>query len=422
MNEMKKQNIDRTKNIKHWIVLAIATSLSAASLGMVMNTIGLFFNPMATSLGFGVGEIALHSTLLTLSIAFTSLIIPKLLNKFNWKSILITGTLLASLGTLGMAYGTNLMIFYILGVVRGVGTALFAMVPMTILINNWFEEKNGLALSIANGASGIVGAVFSPIITSIISNQSWQSGFVWQAVLIVVMLLPAILYPYSIKPEDDGLLPYGFKEKSEEDKQTERSGYGKAFSYVSIPFILLIIFAVFHSSVLGIPNHIPAVGESIGMTAQTASLMMSAMMIGNIAFKLVTGTLSDRFGVIKAITVILSTNVIGILLIVFGTSPIILVLGAGLFGSIYSIAGITFPLLSKEYFGREVANQIYPILTFVLNMVNALAITGVGYMFDFTGSYLIVFVLAIAFNLTNIVLIRVGLKASKTEQRKLVSA
>lgn len=77
-----------------------------------------------------------------------------------------------------MAFTTNMIFFYLLGALRGAGTALFSMVPLTTILNNWFEEKNGLAMSLSFGFSGIAGAIFSPIFTWLIETTGWENAFI----------------------------------------------------------------------------------------------------------------------------------------------------------------------------------------------------------------------------------------------------
>ena len=54
-----------------------------------------------------------------------------------------------------MGFVKTLPMFYILGALRGMSTALFSSVPLTMIINNWFVEKHGLATSIVLSFSGV---------------------------------------------------------------------------------------------------------------------------------------------------------------------------------------------------------------------------------------------------------------------------
>lgn len=401
---------------KHWLVLAIACCMSSASIGIILNTVGLFYVPVAEDLNILVGSFSFHATIVSLAIAVFSLFFPSLKERFGWKPTLTAGVITAFIGTAGMGLTNNLTVFYILGAFRGAGAALFGIVPMTILVNNWFEEKNGLALSIANAFAGIIGALFSPIITALINGQGWEMAFFWKGVLIVLFCLPAIFYSYSFRPEDDGYVPYGLDTFERSSGENLYATQTKHFSYVGIPFITIMIFAVLHAIVMGVTTHIPGIGESAGLTTQTAGIMVSSLMIGNIIAKLSMGQLSDTIGVVKSTTIMITINILAItVLIASSESAGMLILGAGLYGSVYAVSGVTFPVLSKEYFGRTVANRIFPIISFALNIGQAIAISAVGFIFDFTGSYMISLVSVLIFNVLNIGLMFWGVKIQKVK-------
>ena len=88
----------------------------------------------------------------------------KLIRKYNYKKILLIGVLLSSVSTWMMSYSRSVYLFYILGILRGIGVGIGGMVPITVIITNWFDEKHGLATSLALSFSGLAGAIFSPII------------------------------------------------------------------------------------------------------------------------------------------------------------------------------------------------------------------------------------------------------------------
>lgn len=44
-----------------------------------------------------------------------------------------------------MSYSTSVYLFYILGVLRGIGVGIYGMVPITVVITNWFDQKTWLS-------------------------------------------------------------------------------------------------------------------------------------------------------------------------------------------------------------------------------------------------------------------------------------
>lgn len=413
----------KNKTAKHWIVLVVVSLMFSAFAGITNNTIGVFYSPVAEDLGILRGNFALHSTITLLVNGAVSLVVPNVIDRFKWKPTLIGGSILGFIGTAGMAFTENLFVFYILGAIRGAGGAFFGMVTMAMLLNNWFDEKNGLAISLASGLSGLVGMVFAPIFASIINATGWKTGFIAMGVTLVLFTLPAILYPYEVKPEDEGLQPYGYK-KSIDGLDSEDVSGAKVLKmgrrnkkYVMITLISLIVFSVLHTNVLGINQHFSSYGESIGMSTVLSGYMLSAVLFGNIFFKLVIGPLSDRIGAIKATLFMNLMNVIGLIILITSRAEYPTIFAVFLFGSAFSVGSVALPLLSNQFFGRVLSGKYFPALTFASTLGAAISNTLVGYIFDFTGSYNIAFVIAIGFQVANLLMIYLAYTYSIKEMK-----
>ncbi len=385
----------------------------AAHAGIINNVIGVFYSPVSESLGILRGSFALHQTITALTVGLVSLAVPNIIHRFGWKPSLTVGVILSFIGTAGMAFTENLIVFYILGAIRGAGGAFFGMVPMAMLINNWFVEKNGFAMSIASGFSGLIGMIFAPIFSSVIASLGWRLGFIAMGATIVILALPAIFYPYSLNPEENGLVAYGAKES----KETSLKGEILTDNNVTIKtamasFVAMIVFSLLHTNILGMNQHFSSYGESIGMSLQLSGYMLSAVMLGNIFFKLVIGPLSDRFGAIKSTLFMNGLNVIGLLILITTEAHYVTIFAAFLFGSVFSVGSVALPLLSNQFFGRKLSERVFPILTFTSSVGSALSNTLVGYIFDFTGSYSSAFLIAVAFQIINLGMLYIAYKYS----------
>ena len=145
------------KSYKHWMIVFFMCCLAASSIGLCTNAIGVFYTPVAKSLKVLKG---------TLATALTSLKMSKVIKKYFYKEVLLIGVILSSGATWLMSYSTSVYLFYILGILRGIGVGIYGMVPITVVITNWFDKKHGLATSLALSFSGLSGAIFSPLLSS----------------------------------------------------------------------------------------------------------------------------------------------------------------------------------------------------------------------------------------------------------------
>lgn len=404
---------ENSKSIKHWGVLACTSGLAACSIGINLNTIGVFYTPVSENLGFYRGNFAMHTTILSIAMSLVALHIPRLLGHFDFKKMLWFGVGLSAIATILMAATSSLIIFYVLAALRGIGSAFYSMVPLTILVNNWFEKKNGLAMSLGFGSSGIAGALLTPVFEWLIQQFGWRSGFIAMGILIVVFCLPACLISFTLHPREEGLVPYGYEEEPEFSKgNTNDFTARKKVSYLNFSFLSLCIVALLHASITGLPHHFPGYAETIGFSSNLGAWMLSAAMLGNISFKLLSGVLEDRIGTTPSAFIILGLNFIATVCLIFFRLSNGLLFSAFVFGSIHCVPIIVLPMLTIRYFGKLRYMKVYPILSFMAGVGGAFAVSLIGYIFDFTGSYLSAFYIALFFHIVCFTLLVIGLKRS----------
>lgn len=198
-----------------------------------------------------------------------------------------------------------------------------------------------------------------------------------------------------IKIEDlrRGLLPYGY-EKPKERKVIRRSEI-KEVSLTNFIFISLLIISFLNTFVMYMNSHFPGYGESVGLSTEIASLMLSGAMIGNLVWKTIFGLISDRFGSVKgALTMFTGTFISFILMIVF-QNPTALIFGSFMFGGFFAISGVALPILTTHFFGPITGPNIYSKVNFLASFGGAFGVGATGLIFDYTGSYIPAFIVAL---------------------------
>jgi Sugar phosphate permease len=389
---------------KYGIVIFALAGLAAASIGICQNTPGVFYTSVSKDLNVMRGTFAFHATFSMLAIAVTSLFLPKIMKKISFRKMIMIGSCLMIISTIGMSAATNVLQFYLLAVFRGIGASLCANVPITILINRWFFKSNGTATSIALSFSGIAGAVCSPLLAWCIEHAGWQNGYLLQAGMILLFVLPAMTLPFSDDPNKEGLLPYGGHSSTSSPQIHSK----QIFCFTSTAFFALSLFCLLHTSITGISQHLSGMAVNAGMTTETGSLLLSAAMIGNIFTKLLIGILSDHIGPIKSSILMIIANAISMLLLYLGLTTgtfLMTLMGSFLFGSVYSVGAVGIALITKSLFGGERFSLIYPKISFLVSVGSSLSLPLIGYVYDFTGSYLSALAAALIFDMIDICLL-----------------
>ena len=339
------------KSYKHWMIVSSMCCLAANSIGLCTNAIGVFYTPVAKSLKVLKGTFAMHATLSTLATALTSLKISKVIKKYSYKKVLLIGVILSSGATWLMSYSTSVYLFYILGILRGIGVGIYGMVPITVVITNWFDKKHGLATSLALSFSGLSGAFFSPLLSSWITCYGWQMTYRFMAICILVLVLPALIVPWNIDPRKEHLLPYGYQNRKETTKVQNNK-----IKLLTISFLCMCLFTLLHTSITGISQHLSGIAVSIHLSVTIGATFMSFTMIGNISTKLLIGFLSDLLSPIKVVIMMILINCLSLVLLFLGVihqETLLLYIGSLMFGSIYSVGAVGIPMLTRYFFGNE---------------------------------------------------------------------
>lgn len=395
----------KNKSIKHLIVLIACCGMAASAIGLCINASGVFYTPVSESLGIGRGTFALHMTCFQLTTALASLCAAKIVRKYPLKPVLWVSILISAFTFIASSIATQAWMFYVLSGIRGFFVTLFSSITLTMIINNWFSKNHGMVTSLVFSFSGIVGSIFAPVFTNLITLYGWQAGFVIKGILLVVFCLPALLYPFHMDPRKDGILPFGYEETPVVEKATTQQAK-TAFSFKQISFILFASFSVLVCSATNLSQHFPGFASSIGYDASVGAVLVSAVMVGNIVSKLIIGALSDWLGAIKAVYVMLTSILIGSVLLLLGMNQPMLLLGAFLFGASYSIGAVGIPLLTKYFFKEENYTTVFPVITFANGIGGAVSISLIGYIYDFFHSYAMALYFGVAVALFGIVLIQ----------------
>lgn len=263
--------------------------------------------------------------------------------------------------------------FYALAAVIGFADGIFATGTVTTIVNNWFAAMSGTAVGVVMGFSGIACACFTPILSCCVQRLGWQAAYVADAGVILLLVLPALLLPFRISPvnaaaREKQRVPFRFRETT---------------------YLLLCIFTFNVTCLTGLTQHLSGYAVTIHMTELFGASMVSCVMTANTVSKFVTGFLSDRIGPIKASVIVICLNIAGICLFVAGRQYSGLLMPAAfLFGFLYGMTTVGISILTKYFFGEKAYATAFSVV-YMCNLVGAsLAIVIVGYVYDYTGSYL----------------------------------
>lgn len=379
--------MEKTDKLHYIKVACSACLMVAASMGLCFYCAGVFYQPVAEGLSISIGQASACTTIMLICMALTTVFVPYLLRKVKLETLLWIGTILAAGSVLCISFCFNQYFMYFFSIPMGIGAAMIGMVPATTMINNWFEKKKSWTTSIVLAASAFSAAIFSPMMSAAVSALGWRMGLVIQAVLILILMGPALYWRCSLHPAAVGHVPYGQEEVSHERQKTPKA--------ILVSFALI---AVFSAALIGLPMHFSTLATSMGQNTLAGAVALSWCMIGNFVFKLLGGFLSDKLKPVLSsgiLDVIALGATAGILISILTSSAGGLVILAFFFGSVFALNELSLPLLVSNRMHRKYYATVYALLNFVSTLTTALAIMTVGFIYDRTANYIWIYVIAV---------------------------
>ena len=289
------------------------------------------------------------------------------------------------------------------------GAALGTWLPMMTMLNHWFVKHKTKAMGLAMEGNAVGGIVLVPLIAWAIGgvDSDQPDRFGWRATAAGIGVVTLLLaFPISRlvrdKPEDLGLHPDGVSSdqpiKTPEPTAPLQSAPGdQGFTWqeaIRTRTFWLISFGHAGTSIVtvSILVHLGLILDDRGFSLQMVGWVVATYTGVTALFILVGGYIGDRVSMRHSVFwfSVIQSGSIFILLQAHSTPMALLfavVLGAGWGGRTPALSAIR-----AIYFGRRSYASITGISMVPLNVFLFAAPIFAGYMYRFTGSYTIPFI------------------------------
>lgn len=153
-----------------WVICVTCTLLLFVTMGTVSNGFSIYLPYIMAERGLTHAQTSSLVTLRCL-VAFVAML---LIGGYYRKVSLRVGTGLA-VCCAGLAFwlysaAETYPLFCVGAAVSGISYGLGSIIPVSILINRWFDQHRALALSICASGSGIATIVLPPVTTQVMAN------------------------------------------------------------------------------------------------------------------------------------------------------------------------------------------------------------------------------------------------------------
>lgn len=279
------------KNPPHraWLVCLGGALAMFAVMGLGVNVFSIYQPEIIRLNGFTDAQGSWITTTRSLFILATLLCVNQLCARFGLRRVMSAGVLLVGLSCLCFAFADRFLLYCAAAALTGVGYCLAGMVPISLAVGRWFQDRQGLALGLASAGSG-VSTVFAPVLlTGVVKEQGITAAFLWEG---AVMFLCALLVWLLVQDAPGAAGPYR-RPSSVPGPDTRRRGAGLS----RLQWTLLLLAALFVGATGGPGfSHLTMLYTSSGYSSLFVAGLLSYLGAMISLGKIVCGQVYDRLG------------------------------------------------------------------------------------------------------------------------------
>lgn len=382
-----------------WILVFVAAFYLAVLLPVAVSLANVFQVPVTTELGVSNSAFAVVNAIGAAMGIFLSPIFAKHLSTDNFKKILAGCVIGSAVGFVIFGLSPNIFIFYIGAAVLGISMIGCTVIPVAIMINNWFIKQRSLAMSISMTGSGVGGFVLSPLITRWMNSFGWRNTYFIVAGIILVLGLICVLFIFKRTPQEMGMQPYGYEEaeKIKAEQAQDNSALADKTRLVSMPvsefirkpfFIILLVGMLLN----GIINN-AALGQyppsiTVAHSAGVASVAIMIYSLVGVPGKILLGWITDKFGIVTHIIFAFAAMALSFFFMLIGANSVMLIyLSAVIFGLGIGLGTVSNPLMTSSIFSNDSYGEAYGYVQSAFQVGMSLGSLVAAFLADVTGTY-----------------------------------
>lgn len=367
-------------------VLACGAAIVTLSMG-VRHGFGLWLQPITQEMGWTRQSFAFAIALQNLSWGVIGIFAGMAADRFGAFRVLMGGAVLYGLGLAGMALSPTPLLFALTtGLLIGAAQAgtTYAVI-YGVLGRQIAPERRSWAMGVAAAAGSFGQFLMVPVEGWLIASLSWQ-----QALLALSMAVLLII------PLAFGLREPGFQGAAPPKRdQTIGHALREAFSYPSFNLLMAGYF-VCGFQVVFIGVHMPSYLKDNGLSPQVASYALALIGLFNVFGTYIAGTLGQRMPRRFILSFIYLARAVAIsIFLLVPLSPLSVYIFSAVMGTLWLSTVPPTNATIAQIFGVQHLSMLGGFVFCSHQLGSFMGVWLGGYLYDATGSYDIVWYIAI---------------------------
>lgn len=312
-------------------------------------------------------------------------------DRFGGRLILAASVLFLGVGIVVTGLATEIWHVYIAyGVLVAIGIALATPVSVSATVSPWFEQRRGLAISVANSGSPLGQLILVPVSMWLVLSYGLASGYLMLGIGLTVITFPLVLWLVRAPGEADSGSISAARSASPADASAQLSA--NSALKTGVFWILAIGMLICGYSSAGVViTHLVPHSLCIGVAPMAGAAALALVGGTNFLGVMSTGYLTDRIGRVGPLATLFLIRGVSHLMIYFAGDETALLIAAAIYGFTHSATMSTTAALIADYFGKRNVGLLYGYMLLGHQVAAAAGAYFGGLAFDRSGNYTFAF-------------------------------
>src|SRR5262245_56162957 len=190
-----------------WVIMGVGFAAQFV-FGISQQAFQTYLIPLGAEFGWSRTILSAPRSLTQVETAILGPINGWLVHRFGPRAIMFAGITLLGTGLLLFARVNNVLTYYLVNLMLGIGASLTGLLVISTALNNWFRRRRTLVIAIATIGFSLAGVVAVPFIRVMQETAGWRTAATMSGLVILALGYPSAWF-LRARPEDMGLLPDG---------------------------------------------------------------------------------------------------------------------------------------------------------------------------------------------------------------------
>ncbi len=358
--------------------------------------------PIVECFDWKESAVSLTFTITVVCSTMAPIFFGSVIKKISTKQCILIGAVLFGGGLILAGVMTSLWQLYIFyGVLSGLGCG-FIYPSLMAYVVKLFPDKSGLASGLGTAAYGSGAIIWAPTAAALIEKSSIGSTLLTLGIAFLVIILASDLFLKEVPDEWQELMAPRKQSTTEEKTGLKRSEMVKTPTF----YVTVLTFTCgLIAGIMIISQASPILQTTVGFSPEKAAIFVSVFAACNMAGRFLFGSVSDKMGIQKTITIVFICCAASMVILTLGVSTICSITAMGVAAACYGGFASVLTPLTADVFGSKYITENYGTMYVVFGIASLIGPVMASY-FNAAGGYTGAFVTAAVLAVVGLILSR----------------